>query len=469
MRLWLCSAVSFAVMGVCGPSARAQTREACKSAISADDRVKAITSCKLSLQANSAPEQMVDLVQAFMLGQGPLAPEDLYQAIVQAKAAGRWGDLYSAMSRCHLGKRLGDEAMIDSCTNVLTERYAKFPDAQETLAHMKAPTPWTLGLAWLVFMGALLATAVHWVRRRAKFTRTATSCVAMALLLAGWSTTDAWAQQGKPVDIDLPNRFPIDDRNPSANVPTEKQRNEYPLDFGYFLQENLDRAERATKENRHGDAAKYFYAVAAAVPDAAIGFTKLCESLERAGKLKEAIIACKGALTRLGSKVSDHSRLVQLILSQPDPLPEAHVDDITASVAHLKTQADSTKDSEIKAAAFDLECDLAKRIADNALLSKCAAGLAQLNPNTARSISLQWAVAMNKNDRIAAQRMVARAQEQKMSPEVVQMMRQGTDRLVPAWRRALSDWRVLMIALVIGLSGALLAVRRRSTLRQRLA
>jgi len=472
MRWVFCSFLMFCGL-LCPASSEAQTlqgRLGCKAAIKSKDRARAIEVCKASLKANTAPEEMTDLVHAYMLGDGPLSPQDLYEAVILSRGAGRWGDYYSAIARCHLAKRLGDEAMIDTCTETLKERYLKHADAQETLAEVKADMPWSIAAAWLVLVAGLLGTAAHWTLRRIKARSSAVSAiVAAVVLLCLPSSHSARAQEGKPIDIDIPNRFPIDDQNPSSNIPTEAQRNQYPMDFGYFLQENLDRAERATKGNRHADAAKYFYAVAAAVPDVAIGFTKLCESLEKAGQIKEAIVACKGALSRSGSKVSDHARLAQLIFSQPDPLPQAQIDDIVASVAHLKKEGDTTKDNQIKAVGFDLECDVAKRTKNKKLLAECAAGLATLNPNTARAISLQWAVAVNNNDKPAAERWVALASQQKLSADVIDMMKQGTASLKPPWRRALADWRVLMMGVVtVGLILAV-AFRRRFNLRQRLA
>lgn len=466
--------VAWSLLCLASSNAQAQEgRTACKAAIKSEQRGTAIATCKRSLQANREPEEMTDLVRAFMLGQGPLAPAELHEAIVLSRTAGRWGDYYSAIARCYLARRLGDEAMINTCTKTLSQQYAHLPDAQEALSEMKTRTPWTLVMAWLVFFGTVLATLVHGTKRYLK-TRAAnrataaivTVTVAFVCLAAGHP---AVAQEGTPVDIDIPNRFPVNDENPSSNVPTEKQRNEYPMDFGYFLQENLDRAERATKDKRHADAAKYYKAIAAAVPDVAIGATKLCESLELAGNFNDAIAACKSALGRLGAKVTDHTRFAKLVLSQQGPLPQSQVDDLKASVAHLKSQAESTKDNEIMTVAFDVECEIAKRTKNMALLASCAAGLAKLDPHSARSISLQWAVAMNNNDKVSAQRLVAVAVEHKLPQDVVSMMKQGTESLEPAWRRTLSDWRVLAAALAVVTVVVLLIFGRRSSLRQRVA
>lgn len=470
VKLWIVLLMATWVTDAAAASSATSQGDTCKNAIRRGQRATAIAACKEALRVRSAPEQMTDVVQALLLGEAPLTPEELYEAAVMSRSASRWGDLWGAMTRCHLGKRLGDEHMLTTCTKTLTEKYAHLPQVSALLQDLKPRKPWGFLVSWGVMLACLAGTAAHALLRWLKSHTKATAVAAVAaILLASLVPSLARAQQGTPIDIDLPNRFPIDDANPRASVPTPEQREKFPLDFGYFLQESLDRAERATAEKRHADAAKYYYAVAAAVPDVAIGFTKLCDSLEKAGQIKEAILACKGAVAREGAKVADHVNLVRLIFSQPDPLETKQLEDVAATVAHLKAEAEKKNLVDTRIVALDLECDLAKRTHDNGLLAKCTEELAKLSPGTARTISLQWAVAMLNNDKPAAERLAALAAEKNLSAEVVSKMKEGAQSLKPAWRRAFSDWRILLTAVFVVFAAGLVALRKRTWFRQRMA
>lgn len=444
-----------------------QKELACKGAVRRGQRAPAVAACRAALKARSAPEQMTDLAQALLLGTEPLSPEDLFEAAVLTRSAARWGDLWGEMARCHLGKRLGDEHMLARCTKTLDEKYRHLPQVQTLLEDLKPKPPWTFLISWAVMLMVTAATAIHALLRLRRSKLRAVSVAAAAVVLVCVSGSSVRAQQGQPIDIDLPNRFPIDDANPRASVPSPEQREQHPLDFGYFLQEALDRAERAKSEGRHADAAKYYYAVAAAVPDVAIGFTKLCESLEKAGQIKEAIAACQGAVLREGAKVADHVNLARLIFTQPDPIEKSQLDLVASSVAHLKDEALKKNLPDTHVIAYDLECDLANRTRNHVLLAQCSEALAKLSPGTARTLSLQWAVAMHNNDKAKAQMLAARAAEMQLSPEVVAKMKEGAQALKPEWRRVIADWRVLLGCSLGVLAVAFVALRGRMPFRQR--
>ena len=135
-------------------------------------------------------------------------------------------------------------------------------------------------------------------------------------------------------------------------MPTPKQRDGNPLEFGYYLQDLLAKAEAATKKNDHQAAIRYYRALAASIPNQAQGWSKLCEAYEAARDRQRALGACKYAIDREGAELKDFTRFVDLMVTKPDALlPEertavndvlAHLDkqpDLAVPAAHLRCKA----------------------------------------------------------------------------------------------------------------------------------
>lgn len=278
----------------------------------------------------------------------------------------------------------------------------------------------------------------------------------VALLATACHAALAFAQ---PVDVEVKTRFAIDDSDPMAGVPTDADKNAHPLEFSYYLQELIERAEHSTRNGQHNAAARYYMAVATAVPERATGFSALCASLEAGGNRTQAIEACRGALGRQGAKLVDSVRLVRMLLGKPSALTTEDRNEVLAIVEHLK------QDEATKVAAYDLECDVARKLAAKELLQTCTQALAQLAPGAPRTISLQWALALEQGDHAAALQWVNAARTSGMDAEAVHLMSQATSSMPPRWQRHLSDWRYLAAAFLTVAFGLLVlsAWRRRKT------
>jgi hypothetical protein len=157
-----------------------------------------------------------------------------------------------------------------------------------------------------------------------------TSFVAFALCLVA---LPAGAAPG-----DMSSDFTIDDEHPSNKVPTLEQRNESPLQFGYWLQDMILRGERAAKQKDWPGVIKYYEALARAVPDRAISFSRLCLAYGETGKMEIAAANCGKAIQLGGATVIDHFRFVNDSLAKPKLLPN-EVADLDASITHLREKA----------------------------------------------------------------------------------------------------------------------------------
>src|SRR5690349_18331618 len=93
------------------------------------------------------------------------------------------------------------------------------------------------------------------------------------------------ASQARLVPEQFSQLYKINDDNPEANVPTAKDRTANPLEFGYFLQDLLTRAEVAALRKDQAGVIKYYRAVAAAIPEEAKGWSLLCEAYQTAHDL----------------------------------------------------------------------------------------------------------------------------------------------------------------------------------------
>jgi hypothetical protein len=186
-------------------------------------------------------------------------------------------------------------------------------------------------------------------------------------------------------------RFPIDLEHPEKTIPSDRERNADPLQFGYWLQDVTEDAEKASARGDHAAAAHYYVALALAVPDRAIGFVKACEEEEAAGKIDEAIDSCGRALLRDGLRVQDYVRFVGLVLSKPGELREKDVSALHAVLEHMKAEPAGRE------AAADLECQMGTRLSDAALLEECTTSLSAHAPDDARTLSYEWALALTQH------------------------------------------------------------------------
>ena len=212
--------------------------------------------------------------------------------------------------------------------------------------------------------------------------------------------------------------------------------------------------------------ARYYRALAKAVPTESVGFSKLCEALEAAGEREQAIAACRDALGREGAQLKDYVRFVHLLLGKATSLSPDETQDVLQIVQHLKEAPDT------KAAGTELECEYALRANDVKLMRSCSAELAGPGTEDPATISIQWNLAMRNGDVGEARRLVQLAKAAGVRPEGIALMTRAIEDR--GWRGVVTRWRAPISvagAAVIAASALLFynLVRRRRGLRPRAA
>jgi hypothetical protein len=255
----------------------------------------------------------------------------------------------------------------------------------------------------------------------------------------------------------LSSEFRIDDANPEASVPGPAARNAKPLEFGYFIQDLLSFAESAARSGDHVAEARYYRAFTRAVPDSAVGFSRLCESLAAADRRDDATVACRAALGLHGATVKDHVRFVELVLSKHGQLSLEEIEDLKQVVAHLRSNP------ETAVAGHHLQCQLGVRIESIPLLEECTKALAVIAPEDPKTITFEWALAVRKGDPSGGRREIARARALGMNADQLARMERLTAQLEPAWRRGFRGHRVFWLTFAVGASCGLAVffIRRR--------
>ena len=278
------------------------------------------------------------------------------------------------------------------------------------------------------------------------------------------------AMKAPPAKIAAPSpepfaheHFHINDADPESSIPSPALQNASPMEFGYFLQELLDKAAATAKGENYPAAIRYYRAVVKAVPDRAVGYARLCKVLEATNQREQALEACRSALGLPGVVVDDYVRFVHLVLAAPGSLSDKDLEDVKAVVAHLRD------DKETRIAGLHLQCELGTRLADAATLEECTTALAALAPRDPKTLSFQWALALQKGDEPGARALIRRAQESGMTAEAVAVMKDRTAAVFPGVLRHFADWRFLLpfaVALAAGWATLMTIARRR---RQRVA
>src|ERR1043165_5985237 len=107
-------------------------------------------------------------------------------------------------------------------------------------------------------------------------TTRAMTALVTAILTAGRARAEAPPQMSR--------QFKIDHVNPDSSVPSVEERNDKPIEFGYYLQDLAAFAVAARRSGNRSLEARYYLAFAKAVPDRATGFARACEALEGANQ-----------------------------------------------------------------------------------------------------------------------------------------------------------------------------------------
>jgi hypothetical protein len=210
--------------------------------------------------------------------------------------------------------------------------------------------------------------------------------------------------------------FKINDDDPESNVPTVQDRSRNPLEFGYYLQDLLTRAEVETKRKDQARVIKYYRALAAALPEEAGGWGLLCEAYQNAGDPERALRACKYAVDRKGVQLKDYRRYVDLMTTKPGDLSPADRGELNAVLEHLDKQPD------LAVPTAHMRCETAVKTKDAAALKACTAVLAKAAPDDPKTIVFQWSLAVMQGDRSQAALLLGKAEKVGVNPESIDRM-----------------------------------------------
>lgn len=452
-------------------------RRQCQALTALGRRLEAIDACTRSIKVHPRSAGTLRAAVAARVA-GPERPgtTDLGFALQYARDATKMMDTATLgyAGRCDIAAALGDTDMLNACIREL-ERVG--PDDYETerahaLAAAVRPGLETLSV-WIGLLALVVGTVCHALfgnRRRLSVAAALPVLFALALRAEPCHAADdgagAAVEDGehgeKPGELHGSaghmSKFAIDDENPEASVPSAAQRDEDPIQYGYFIMDLGDHAEWAIQKDDHLKAARLYRALAKAVPDASVGFTKACEQFELAGDLNEAKNLCAAALTVKGASLADYGHYVRLVLSQKK-VPAPELANLDAAVKHL-TANDATR-----SAGLEIECTIGAHEADRARLEHCVPRLLAEAPGGFKPLYYAWALAITKHDYAAAEHLVEKLRKASAAaPDDVKKIEKATLEAMPAWRKGLHafrDWRVGALTSVVLFSGLALIVMRR--------
>jgi hypothetical protein len=251
---------------------------------------------------------------------------------------------------------------------------------------------------------------------RAEGAEPAVTATEPAMSAAPASDPSGAAVPRPPLPGQLSARFGIDEARPEDSVPNAKDRDRNPLEYGYFIQDLLERADQAQKNKDYSTVVRYYRAVAKAVPENAKGWSKLCEAYERLHERERAIGACRYAIDRPGVEVHDYVRYVHLIIAQTEPLSAKERQEIGAVLEHLDKQ------EGVDLIASHLRCEVGVKVQDVAKMEACTKVLTAKAPDDPKTIVFRWTLAMMKGQTAEASRLLVYARATGVSTESVERM-----------------------------------------------
>jgi tetratricopeptide (TPR) repeat protein len=453
------------------PESPLAARRECEMLTALGRRAEAIQACLRALRNDGAGLAMRAMVGAYMSGQERPTTSEFAQAMRLARRARDsmpsqpWGHA----AECDVAERLGDAQMAERC---LRELVRVAPDHAETARALRAAAPWLPGwrvwISWPIILLVVLGTVLHALWHAVRSPRRSVpvphgTAVVLAVVLGLSVSTDLRAQSAEPeAPAERPSSsarmlsdWPVDDKDPESSVPPEQKKQRNPLQFGYWLMDLSYKATAATKAGDHQAAIRFYKALAKAVPDRSVSYTRLCESYEAAGEWKNAVEACATALTRDGVTAGDYSHYFAVALAKKGPLSKPDIEVLTNVLDHLRG------DPVGREMVDDLECQLALRLEDVNRLQKCTNALVSKSPDNPRTISYQWALALKRGNFDEATSLIERARATDMKPEGIDQMVRGLEAVHAVRRRKIYAWGFGALAVVIAAAGVVVLVSRR--------
>jgi tetratricopeptide (TPR) repeat protein len=445
------------------PNASILWRRDCEALTALGRREEAILACSNATQVIRTGPNVRAVVSALV--DGPTRPTtiDLSEAVMlTATERSKGRGPVPAAAACDIAERIGDMVMLSRCIEELESTSPRDPALARALRVLDAECPpYRFWVGWGAILAAVVITVGHALRRlrfrmRSTGASLVTGMVLSAALLVLPGTAAAQPQQ-QAAQRGMLSKWPVDDEDPGKNVPSEKERNADPLQFGYWLQDVSLKGEHASKRGDHLAAARFYNVLAEQVPDRSIGFTRTCDEYELAGELDKAINMCAAALLRDGLRVKDYTHFVNLLVAKPGALSAKETAALAQVIAHMRA------DPAGQAFADDVECEVASRTSNIAQLKECTANLVARNPDDAKTISYLWALAVADGRLGDAQKLVERAKAAGVASEAVAKMQEAT-----AKRSTERVYRALLALLALGFLAVGVSVAARA-LKQRRA
>jgi tetratricopeptide (TPR) repeat protein len=432
-------------------------RSSCEVALAREQRTgtkvsNAVSSrafCHSAYLRGGSPEDMRNEVASLVSPAEHPSLDDLVVAALNADAAVHsapaepWGHV----ARCDIARRLGSADVMETCLADLERQWPNHAATKEALLLGRESTSFVAWLVRALLILSVAGTLAHaWLAGRRSRRREATvpGKVAAALfvivcVLSGAMAGAARAETAPAGDRGAAappgrrapeikrqslSRFHIDDADPEGSLPDAKTLADGPLQYGYLLQDLAAKAQHAEKRGDHAAAIRYYRALAKITPKSPFAPRKLCDQLEATGDLATAVMACRTVLTLEGVTTQDYVHFVHLALTksgQPTPEERKEIEAVTAHVA---------AEPNIGIAPIALRCDVALKFEDVKALESCTQELAKLAPKDPRTVSFQWALAIQKKQRSVALRLIDKAREVGVSTSGVTMMESETHRMV---------------------------------------
>ncbi len=440
-------------------------RRECQALTALGRRDEAIQACRRAVSNQGSGMDLRALVGALV--SAPPTSSELAEALGLADRAREvmsqepWG--YAA--QCDIARRLGDPVMLNHCLEEL-RRVAPNHDETQRVAAIARSTQhgWRYAFGWAALFLVFFGTAGDALKRALRGARDAAiaALIGAAIFALSRPVGAVDAPEERSATAGKLSQWPIDDADPMASVPTAAQRDANPLEYGYFLMDLSDRADQASKRGDHAAAARYWLALAKAVPDRSTGYSKACDSYEALGDWEKALATCKTALYKSGVLVKDYARFFTLVLQKKGSLELSEIQDLDKILQHLR------KMDAGRSVADELNCDLGVRIGSVERLEQCTAAVAATAPGHPRTIYFQWTLALQRGNYDDARRSIERAKAAGTSPERIQQMEKATTAATSVWQRMKRRWPFagggILVALV-GITLTLRASRRRSVVQ----
>jgi hypothetical protein len=338
-----------------------------------------------------------------------------------------WGIL----ARLDIARHLRRADLVEAARRDLSYYAPNFEAVRIALAddRIGRPSIWVWILRILCLLG-LVGTGVHAFRHRSKApsqksaSPASTPAAALLVLLSLLVPARATAA---PVEVpDMKDgqlsQFKIDDEHPENAVKALAESNvkNDPLQLGYLLQDLSVKIKHAEVAHDYAAAARFWHAMALAVPTT-YAPRKECEALETAGDIAGAVNACREVLVREGSVGSDYARFVDLVLKNPNPLPNLEEKELEGVITHFE---EATKGGGNLAAV--LRCKVAMRFENRGALQKCKEAMSAAPANDPTVISIKWGLAVRAHDKAGALALVEQARQAGVDGPTVDRMLQTT-------------------------------------------